>query len=64
MKADADRLRPYIGQEVWIDKGATNEGAVILLEILGDHFCIVKDPDTGAEWQTMMVRLSIFNKGY
>ena len=35
-----------------------NGGEIELVAIYGKHFCRVKDPDTGAEWDTMLNRLS------
>jgi hypothetical protein len=46
------------GSHYIIDKDFRNGGEVELVSIYGKHFCRVKDPDTGAEWETMMNRLS------
>ena len=40
-----------------IDKDFANGGIVYLLSF-GNYFCTVKDPDTGAIWETMLYRLS------
>lgn len=58
MKSDQERFTPYINKEVIIDKGYNNSGPVILVKIYGLHFCRVKDPNDGYEWETMLYRLS------
>lgn len=45
------------GNRYIIDAKYQNGGEVILVSF-GNHFCIVKDPETGSEWQTMVYRLS------
>lgn len=46
------------GSTYVIDAEYNNGGLVELVKIYGKHFCRVKDPDTGAEWDTMLNRLS------
>lgn len=47
-----------VGSHYIIDNGFRNSGEVELITIYGKHFCKVKDPDTGNEWDTMLYRLS------
>jgi hypothetical protein len=46
------------GKTYIIDEGFNNSGEVELIAITGDHFCIVKDLETGGEWTTSQYRLS------
>lgn len=47
-----------IGNLYEIDTRFQTGGTVRLLRIYGSHFCEVRDVDTGAEWDTMLSRLS------
>ena len=47
-----------VGSRYIIDKEFRDGGEIELVAIYGKHFCRVKDPDTGAEWDTMLNRLS------
>lgn len=51
-------LLATIGSRYIIDKDFRNSSEIILIKIYGEHFCRVKDPDTGTEWDTMINRLS------
>lgn len=51
-------LLATVGSRYIIDKEFRNGGEIELVTIYGKHFCRVKDPDTGAEWDTMLNRLS------
>lgn len=46
------------GSTYVIDAEYNNGGPVELVKIYGKYFCRVKDPDTNAEWDTMLSRLS------
>lgn len=50
------------GNRYIIDAKYQNGDEVILVSF-GNHFCTVKDPETGAEWQTMVYRLSEIEDG-
>lgn len=53
-----ERDKLVVGETYLIDVGYNNSGEVILMKVYGHHFCKVKDPDTGEEWDTMIYRLS------
>ena len=55
---NANTVLATVGCRYIIDNGFRNSGVVELVAIYGKHFCRVKDPDNGAEWDTMLNRLS------
>lgn len=50
-----------VGGTYIIDKKFQNGGKIILVKVYGKLFCRVKNPDTEAEWDTMIYRLSECN---
>lgn len=52
-----DPIKLKVGDYYHIDKDYRSGGKVQLLHF-GKHFCVVKDPDTCAVWETMINRLS------
>ena len=52
-------MEPILGKKYIIDKGFRNSGEVELVSISPKKmFCVVRDPNTGGEWETMTNRLS------
>lgn len=47
-----------VGDRYIIDKDFRNGSEVELVAIYGKHFCRVKNPINGVEWDTMCNRLS------
>lgn len=46
------------GHKYIIDEGFKISGEVEVVKIYGNHFCRVKNPENGSEWDTMIYRLS------
>lgn len=49
--------QPTVGKTYIIDKEFSNHGEVICIKVYGKHYCRVKSPDTGYEWDIMQSRL-------
>lgn len=51
-------IKLTVGKRYIIDKGFRNSGEIELVNIYGQIFCKVKDPETNSEWDTMCNRLT------
>lgn len=50
-------IEPEVGKRYVIDAGFANSSVVELVS-RDSHYCWVRDPETGYEWETMVYRLS------